>query len=851
MRRYNVGSNAILSLFRHSGHQARNFSAEPCPIDPPRHGSCVSLPRLRTMLWTIADLLHMPAKNGDKVAHCKRVHAQIVALGLSGDTYLANLMLKLLGKCVATGMEYARLLFDKMPERNLVSWATMISAYNGHGLSEDAVLVFLECLRRSEQSVNEFILAGVIRGCTQLGGAGPGVQVHCFVVKLGFDQDVFVGTSLTDFYSKQGDIDRARVIFVELEEKTTVSWTTIISGYVKCGRGHEALVLFNRLVDTEVLPDMYVISSALSACSTLKFLEGGEQIHCYGVRRGLDSDISVTNVLIDLYTKCSRVNKGRKLFDQMAVKNLVSWTTMISGYMQNSFDREAMKLFADMFRLSWKPDAFACSSVLNSCGSVEAIELGRQVHTYSFKANLEGDEFVTNGLIDMYSKCDSLIDARRVFDTIHSHNIISYGAMIEGYANLDRLVEASDLFRELRLHDLSPSNLIFVSILGVAASLCNLVLSKQIHGLIIKVGISLDILTGTSLVDVYSKCACLKEARFIFEAMNERDTVVWNAMLFGYTQQLEDEEALILFRELQLSEQKPDAFTFAAMVSAAGNLASLRNGQQFHCQILQFGFNDNLYVANALVDMYAKCGSIEEAHKMFDSICWKDVVIWNSIISKYAHHGEADKSLKMFDDMVNEGIKPNSVTFLSVLSACSHVGFVEDGFRHFTAMRGFGIEPGTEHYAAMVSLLGRADKLQEAYNFIQQMPIQPAAIVWRSLLSACRAAGNTELGRYAGEMAIQNDPNDSASYVLLSNILASDGKWADARKVRERMDLSGTVKEPGCSWIESDNKVHVFIARDQAHRDSDTIYSVLNTLILQIKESRNLPENASVLCSIE
>lgn len=789
----------------------------------------------------------MHIKNSDKIAHCKRVHAQIVAFGLDEDAYLANLMIKLLGKCVAVGVGYARMVFDKIPERNLVSWATMISSYNCCGMSEDSVLVFLECLRMSEQCPNEFILAGVIRACTQLGGADLGRILHGFVLKLGFDQDVYVGTSLTDFYSKQGDVDQARILFDGLEEKTTVSWTTIISGYVKNGKGDGALELFYQLGETEVLPDMYVISSVLSACSVLKFVKGGEQIHCYGIRRGLDSDPSVTNVLIDLYTKCSRVNKGRIIFDQMAVKNLVSWTTMISGYMQNSFDNEAMKLFSDMVKLSWKPDAFACSSVLNSCASVKAIELGRQVHVYSLKANLEKDEFVTNGLIDMYSKCDSVIDARGVFDTIQSRNIISYGAMIEGYASLDQLVNALDLFHDMRLHDFLPSNLTFVSILGVSASLCNLDLSKQIHSLIVKVGISLDILTGTSLVDVYSKCSCLTEARFIFNKMSERDTVVWNAMLFGYTQQLEDEEALILFKELQISDQIPDDYTFAAVISAASNLASLMVGRQFHCQVVQLGFSDNLYVANALVDMYAKCGSIEEAQKMFDSISCRDVVIWNSMISKYAHHGEADKSFKMFNAMTAEGIKPNPVTYLAMLSACSHVGIIEEGLRHFTAMSDLGIEPGTAHYAAVVSLLGRAGKLQEAHNFIKQMPIQPAAIVWRSLLSACWAAGNSELGMYAGEMAIHSDPYDSASYVLLSNILASEGKWADAKKVRERMDSSGTFKEPGCSWIESDNNVHVFVARDQLHNECDTIYSALNFLIMQIKETSDIRENAEVL----
>lgn len=231
---------------------------------------------------------------------------------------------------------------------------------------------------------------------------------------------------------------------------------------------------------------------------------------------------------------------------------------------------------------------------------------------------------------------------------------------------------------------------------------------------------------------------------------------------------------------------------------------------------------------------------------MFNSSIWRDVVCWNSMISTHAQHGEAEEALGMFREMMKEGIQPNYVTFVAVLSACSHAGLVEDGLNHFNSMPGFGIKPGTEHYACVVSLLGRSGKLFEAKEFIEKMPIEPAAIVWRSLLSACRIAGNVELGKYAAEMAISTDPKDSGSYILLSNIFASKGMWADVKKVRDRMDSSEVVKEPGRSWIEVNNKVNVFIARDTTHRETD-IGSVLDILIQHIKGAGYVPDATALL----
>ncbi|KAJ1412886.1 Tetratricopeptide-like helical domain superfamily [Sesbania bispinosa] len=364
-----------------------------------------------------------------------------------------------------------------MPHRNLVTWSSMVSMYTQHSYSVEALVLFCQFRRSCSETPNEYILASVIRACTQLGGLNQALQVHGLVVKGGFVQDVYVGTTLIDFYAKSGYIDEARLLFDGLEVKTTVTWTTIIAGYTKQGRSEVSLKLFNQMREGDVCPDKYVLSSVLSACSMLEFLQGGKQIHGYVLRRGIDMDVSMVNGIIDFYLKCHKVETGRKLFDRMVDKNVVSWTTMIAGCMQNSFHRDAMDLFVEMTRLGWKHDTFGCSSVLNSCGSLQALEKGRQVHAYTIKVNIDNDDFVKNGLIDMYAKCDSLTDARKVFDLMAAINVVSYNAMIEGYSRQDKLCEAFDLFRQMRLSLLPPTLLTFIKGFGYVANTDELLLN--------------------------------------------------------------------------------------------------------------------------------------------------------------------------------------------------------------------------------------------------------------------------------------------------------------------------------------------------------------------------------------
>ncbi|XP_022843584.1 pentatricopeptide repeat-containing protein At4g39530 [Olea europaea var. sylvestris] len=798
------------------------------------HGVTTTTHNRQTHRQYLGKLLLSPTQtSNNSIVYYKTVHAQIILCGFENNVFLSNVLISLYSKWES--ILSARCLFDRMPERNLVTWSSMISVYTQNGHSEDSLILFREYRKTCKESSNEYVLASVFRSCTELGSVENGTCLHSFIIKVGSDNNAYLGTCLIDFYSKTSDMESARLVFDDMKLKNVVTWTVILTGFAKSGRGDISLNLFRHMVETEVVPDRYMISSVLVACSMLEFLEGGKQVHAYVLRRGGDMDASLGNVIMDFYIKCGDVKNGRKVFHQIVVKDVFSWTTMIFGYMQSGLDLEAMKLLTDMNSLGWKPDGFACSSVLTSCGSVGALEQGREIHAYTMKTNLDTDEYVKNSLIDLYSKSDCLIDAERVFHDSENDSVVSYIAMIEGYSRKGNSYKALGIFTEMRLNSIPPSLLTFFSLLGMSSSQIALGVCTQLHSLVIKFGFCFDISVGSSLIDVYSKCSSVKDARHLFEEIGDKDIVVWNSMLFGYASQSKNEEALRLYLELQHSVQRPNEFTLLAMLMACSNLACLLHGLQFHNQAIKLGLDSGPFVTNALVDMYAKCGSIEAARKVFNSIVHKDIVCWNSIISMYAQHGDAKTALEIFEEMKNAGMRPNYVSFVGVLSACSNVGLLDEGFNYFESMSRYGIEPGIEHYTCMVSLFGRAGKLYEAKAFIEKMPIQPAAIVWKSFLGPCQVTGNLELAEHAAEMAISIDPKDSGSYTLLSNLFASKGMWIDVKKVREKMEKNGVVKEIGCSWIELNNEVHLFFSRDRTHRDTDLIYALIGRLIKHMK----------------
>lgn len=351
-----------------------------------------------------------------------------------------------------------------------------------------------------------------------------------------------------------------------------------------------------------------------------------------------------------------------------------------------------------------------------------------------------------------------------------------------------------------------------------------------------------NIVSWNAMIAGYAKNGHIDEALKLFEKMPERNVVSWTLIVAGYAQSGHGMEALKHFHKMQLTGIQPNPQTFAVAIPVCANLATLEQGKQIHESIIRCGFECNVFISSAVVDMYAKCGSLVSACNVFDRIPKKGVVTWNAMIIGYAMHGCGKEALQLFEQMENSGIKPDHVSFLGILSACCHIGLVNDGRMYFNSMiQYYHITPSMSHYGCMVDLFARAGHLSEAEDFIIQMPVQPDATVWGCLLAACGVHKNIELGERAAEHIFQLQPTNATPYVLLSNIYAAAGRCDDIQKVRKIMKDRRIRKNPGCSWIEVNKQVHAFVMGDRSNPQAQTI-----TLDLERLSGQNPYSNCMV-----
>eukprot|EP01018_Ginkgo_biloba_P015597 Gb_36168 [translate_table: standard] len=599
----------------------------------------------------------------------------------------------------------------------------------------------------------------------------------------------------------------------------------------KEGRLKEALTIFPHLDRQEVCADVCTYTRLLQGCIQRKALAEGKQLHAFMNKLGFKPDVVLQNQLLNMYVKCGNVEDARRVFDKMTERNVVSWNAMIAGYVQIEHFEKAVALFYQMQLIGMNPSRYTLVSILSSCANLSTLEQGKEIHGHVVKAGFVSNVFVESALVDMYAKCGIMDYARKVFDRMFERNSVSWNVMIAGYARNEQFEEALKFFRRMEWEGMKPDEFTFGSILSACADLLVPKTGKEIHARMIKSTFASDIFALCALVNMYAKCGGIEDARNVFDRMSNRDLVSWNAMLAGYAYQGPVEEALEFFQQMECGGIKPDQFTFVSVLCASANIAALEHGKQVHANIIKTGFEFVLCVGNALVDMYAKCGSIESAQKTFDKMHKQNVVSWNAIISGCAQHGRGKEALQLFEQMQWASVKPDHITFIGILSACSHVGLLDEGRHYFDSMtHDHGITPGLEHYTCIFDLLGRAGRLDEAEDLINCMPFEPDVLVWRTLLGACRIHGNEELGKRAAECVLELEPQSPSTYVLLSNIYAAAGRWNDVTKVRNMMKERGVRKEPGQSWIFVKGKVHTFMARDISHPHAEEIYSKLEEL---------------------
>ncbi|KAF5751988.1 Pentatricopeptide repeat-containing protein [Tripterygium wilfordii] len=635
-------------------------------------------------------------------------------------------------------------------------------------------------------------------------------KLHCHILKSVNNPETFLFNNLINSYGKLGNLNYARYVFDETPRPNPFSWNTILSAYSKYGR----------------------------------------------------------------------LSEMQDLFDLMPNQDGVSWNSLISGYASRGSFVMAVKTYNLMLRNGVSNlNRITFSTMLKLASSRGPVDLGRQIHGQIVKFGFGEYLFVGCPLVDMYCKAGLVYDAKQVFDEIPEKNVVMYNTMIDGlfrfgmaedavrlfsYMNEKDPIswttmitglknngletEAIDLFREMRMEGQAMDQFTFGSVLTACGGLMALEAGKQIHAFIIRTDHKDNVFVGSALVDMYCKCRSIRNAEAVFKKMKDKNVVSWTAMLVGYGQNGYSEEAVRVFCESQREGIVHDEFTLASVISACANLASLEEGSQFHGQALVSGLISFITVSNALVTLYGKCGSLEDSSRLFNEMIIKDEVSWTALVSGHAQFGKAYETIDLFEQMLAHGLKPDGITFIGVLSACSRAGLVEKGKQYFDSMvNEHGVEPIIDHYTCMIDLLSRAGRLEEAKDFINKMPFHPDAIGWATLLSSCRIRGNMEIGKWAAVSLMELEPQNPASYILLSGIYAAKGEWGYVAQLRRTMRDKGVRKEPGFSWIKYRSRVHIFSADDHSSPFSDQIYAELEKLNLKMIKEGYVPDMNSVL----
>lgn len=658
------------------------------------------------------------------------------------------------------------------------------------------------------------------------------------------DRDEFTWNTMISGYANSGRLDDAKILFNEIPLKKSITWSSLISGYCQCGCDIEAFELFWKMLIEGQKPSQYTMGSILRLCSLKGLLQRGEQIHGYVLKTCFDSDVFVVTGLVDMYAKCKRILEAEYIFKMMPdEKNHVTWTTMVTGYSQNGYGFRAIECFRDMKAEGVECNQYTFPGILTACAAVSAYDFGEQVHGCIVRSGFGANIFVQSALVDMYAKCRDLNSARKLLVSMEVDDVVSWNSMIVGCVKHGYKEEALSLFKKMHAREMKIDDFTFPSVLNCFASNMDKKNAVSVHGLIVKTGFEDYKLVKNALLDMYAKLRRLDCAVMLFNHMQDKDVISWTSLVTGYAHNGYYEEALKFFRDMKITGICPDEIILASILSSSGELTVLEFGKQVHATLLKSGLGSSLSVDNSLVMMYAKCGCIEDANRVFESMRSRDVITWTALIVGYAQNGKGKDSLKFYHQMLASGIKPDFVTFIGLLFACSHAGLEENARQYFESMeKVYHIKPGPEHYACIIDLLGRSGKLNEAKELLEQMVVEPDATVWKALLSACRVHGNLELGERAARKLCQLEPMKAFPYILLSNMYSAAGKWEDAAKIRKLMKSRGIAKEPGCSWVEMNSQVHIFTSEDREHPMTAQIYSKIDEIMILIKEVGYLPD---------
>jgi pentatricopeptide repeat protein len=659
---------------------------------------------------------------------------------------------------------------------------------------------------------------------------------------------------------------------------------TLIRGFASSGLGQEAIFIYlHMIVVMGVVPDKFTFPFLLSACTKIMAFSEGVQVHGVIFKMGLEKDLFVANSLIHFYAECGKVDLGRKVFDKMLERNVVSWTSLINGYSGVNMAKEAVSLFFEMVETGVEPNPVTMVCAISACAKLKDLELGRKVYAFMNELGVELNTLVVNALLDMYMKCGDMCAARGIFDELGDKNLVMYNTIMSNCVQHGLAGEVLVVLDEMMRKGWRPDKVTMLSTIAASAQLGDISVGKSSHAYVFRNGLDSWDNISNAIIDMYMKCGKREAACKVFDSMENKTVVTWNSLLTGLVrdgdmelalrifgempesnlvswntmigamvQASMFEEAIDLFREMQNQGIKGDRVTMVGIASACGYLGAHDLAKWIYTYIEKNDILIDMQLGTALVDMFSRCGDPPNAMRVFGNMEKRDVSAWTAAIRVMALEGNAKGAIDIFNEMLKQEVMPDDFVFVALLTACSHGGYVDQGRQLFWSMEKIhGISPQIVHYGCMVDLLGRAGLLEEALDFMKSMPMEPNDVIWGSFIAACRKHKNVELARCVDEKITQLAPERVGVHVLLSNIYAAAGKWTDVARVRLQMKEKGFQKVAGSSSIEVHGLIREFTSGDESHTENTQIGLMLQEINCRLSQVGYVPDTTNVLLDID
>ncbi|KAI5078017.1 hypothetical protein GOP47_0007841 [Adiantum capillus-veneris] len=709
----------------------------------------------------------------------QEIHGQILQdQSLGNNTLVANSLIDMYAKCGA--LNKAEEVLDKLIFQDVISWTALIAGFVQHEYSEKA-LDYFDQMQSAGFTPDAITFSCALKASGSLGALDKGQSIHAQILKERLlETNVVVTNSVITMYAKCGALDKAREVFNGLLNPNTISWNALISGYAQHGHEEEALSCFKSMKGGGFFPDAVTFTCILKVCGALGALGLGDKIHTQILREHLiDKDIVIGNALVDMYAKCGKLEKAQEVFDQLPTRNVASWNALITGYAQHGHCEQAVQCFRKMQVGGLHPNAITLTCILKGCLSEGDLKMGEEIHAQVLKEHLlVKDMLLANGIIEMYGKCGFIEKAREVFNELSDRNAASWTALIVGYSQHGRHEEALDCFKQMQVGGFLLDAVTVSCIFQACGSLGALDEGRKMHAQIVKEGVlEQDIVVANALMDMYAKCDSVEEAQVVFDKLHDWDTVSWNVLMAGYAQQGDAMAALECFEQMQAAGGSPDAVTFACILKACGTIGALQQGQEVHLQVLkQHELDNDIVLASALVTMYAQCGALHEAQKVFDELSSWNIVSWTALINGYAQHGLVQEALSCFEQMHQQGLSPNAVTLACLFRACGSVGAANKGQKLHAQLVGHdSLETDIDVKVAIVGMYAKCGMLAQAHEVFKRLQVRDV-VSWTTLLGGYSQLGKDgEVLRLFDEMLGEGVEPDSVTFTVVLNTCSHRG----------------------------------------------------------------------------